>query len=165
MPDNPQRLDASQYLTFRACGEDFALPILRVREILEHRPITRVPGSVEWVAGVINLRGKVIPVVDLALRIGLAPTAVSRRTCVVIVEASQAGAEIVVGVMADSVCEVVELERGAIEPAPAFGTPLPAEYLFGIGKLAEGFVLVLDPDRAFGIADDAREAAGEAGAA
>ena len=153
MQDSLQRLDASQYLTFRACGEAFALSILRVREIIEHRPITRVPGAVGWVVGVINLRGKVIPVVDLALRFGLAPTAIGRRTCVVIVEAGVGGAELVVGVMADSVCEVVELGPGAIEPAPAFGTPLPADYLHGLGKLGHGFVLVLDADRAFDLAD------------
>jgi purine-binding chemotaxis protein CheW len=153
-----QPLDTAQYLTFRACGEDFALPILRVREIIEHRPITRVPGTVGWVVGVINLRGKVIPVVDLALRFGLTPTTVGRRTCVVIVEAVVGGAELVVGVMADSVCEVVELARDAIEPPPAFGTPLPAEYLRGIGKLAQGFVLVLDADRAFDVLDAAEGA-------
>jgi purine-binding chemotaxis protein CheW len=158
MPDTTQRLDASQYLTFRACGEDFALPILRVREIIEHRPITRVPGAVGWVVGVINLRGRVIPVVDLALRFGLPPTSLGRRTCVVIVEAAVGGAELVVGVMADGVCEVVELSRSEIEPPPAFGTPLPAEYLRGLGKLTQGFVLVLDADRAF----DVVEAAGDA---
>jgi purine-binding chemotaxis protein CheW len=161
MPDTSQRLDTSQYLSFRACGEDFALPVLRVREIIEHRPITKVPGSVGWVTGVINLRGKVIPVVDLALRFGLPPTRVGRRTCVVIVEATVAGAELVVGVMADAVCEVVELSRSAIDSAPAFGTPLPADHLLGIGRLAQGFVFVLDADRAF----DLVEAAGEAPAA
>jgi purine-binding chemotaxis protein CheW len=152
MPNTTQRLDASQYLTFRACGEEFALPILRVREIIEHRPITRVPGAVAWATGVINLRGKVIPVVDLALRFGLAPTTIGRRTCVVIVEAAVGGAELVVGVMADSVCQVVELARDEIEPPPAFGTPLPPEYLSGLGKLPHGFVLVLDADRAFDVA-------------
>jgi purine-binding chemotaxis protein CheW len=149
MPDTTQRLDVSQYLTFRACGEVFALPILRVREIIEHRPITRVPGAVSWAAGVINLRGKVIPVVDLALRLGLPPTAIGRRTCVVIVEAGVGGAELVVGVMVDSVCEVIEFRHGEIEPPPAFGTSLPAEYLSGLGRLEQGFVLVLDADRVF----------------
>jgi purine-binding chemotaxis protein CheW len=149
MPDTTQRLDVAQYLTFRACGEVFALPILRVREIIEHRPITRVPGAVAWAAGVINLRGKVIPVVDLAVRFGLPPTAIGRRTCVVIVEAGVGGAELVVGVMVESVCEVVELGHGEIELPPAFGTSLPAEYLSGLGRLEQGFVLVLDADRVF----------------
>jgi purine-binding chemotaxis protein CheW len=152
MSENTQRQDASQYLTFRACQQDFALPILRVREIIEHRPPSRVPGALPWVAGVINLRGKVIPVVDLALRFGLAPSVVGRRACIVIVEAAVGGAELVVGLIAESVCEVVELERSAIEPAPVFGTPLPAEYLRGLGKLGQGFVLVLDVDRAFDVA-------------
>jgi len=158
MPDTTQNLDTSQYLSFRACGEDFALPVLRVREIIEHRPITRVPGSVGWVTGVINLRGKVIPVVDLALRFGLPASVAGRRTCVVIVEATVAGAELVVGVMADAVCEVVELPRAAIEPAPVFGTPLPADHLLGIGRLAQSFLFVLDADRAFDLLDAAEEA-------
>ena len=149
MPDTSQRLDVSQFLTFRACGEVFALPILRVREIIQHRPITRVPGAVAWATGVINLRGKVIPVVDLAVRFGMPATAVGRRTCVVIVEAGVGGAELVVGVMVDSVCEVVEFGRGEIEPPPAFGTSLPADYLSGLGRLEQGFVLVLDADRVF----------------
>jgi purine-binding chemotaxis protein CheW len=97
--------------------------------------------------------------VDLALRFGLAPTSVGRRTCVVIVEAVVGGAELVVGVMADSVCEVVELGRDSIEAPPAFGTPLPAVYLRGLGKLAHGFVLVLDADRAFDVVEAAEAAA------
>ncbi|HEY8152505.1 MAG TPA: chemotaxis protein CheW [Myxococcota bacterium] len=139
----------SQYLSFRACGEVFAIAVLRVREIIEYRPVTRVPGTVGWIRGVINLRGKVIPIVDLALRFGLAESEVGKRTCIVIVDAVTDASDLVVGVIADSVSEVIELEPAAISQPPTFGTPISAEVLCGLGRLGSGFALVLDVDRVF----------------
>ena len=138
----------SQYLTFRVAGETYAIDILRVREIIEHRPVTRVPLAHPCVRGVINLRGSVVPVVDLALRFGMPETVVNRRTCLVIVETQIEDAGLVLGVTADSVCEVIELEPEAIAKPPPFGTPLPAEFLKGLGRSAERFVLILNVDRA-----------------
>jgi purine-binding chemotaxis protein CheW len=141
----------AQYLTFQLGGEEFAFSILRVREILEYDTITRVPNAPGVVRGVINLRGSVVPVVDLALLFGLAPTEVTKRTCTVIVEAHLEGQELVMGVLADAVSQVVELGPDAIEPPPSFGTRARIEYVMGMGKLdARKFVLILDIDRLLG---------------
>jgi purine-binding chemotaxis protein CheW len=148
MQARAQSRPLSQYLTFRVAGETYAIDILRVREIIEHRPVTRVPMAPSCVRGVINLRGSVVPVVDLALRFGMPETIVNRRTCIVIVEAGSDEAEWVLGITADSVCQVIDLEPDAIARPPAFGTPLPAEYLRGLARTDDRFVLILDVDRA-----------------
>jgi purine-binding chemotaxis protein CheW len=141
----------TQYLSFQLAGEEFAFGILRVKEILEYDTITRVPNAPAAVRGVINLRGSVVPVVDLALLFGLPATAVTKRTCVVIVEARVDGQDLVMGVLADAVSQVMELADGAIEPPPAFGSRVRVEYLVGMGKLdARKFVLILDIDRLLG---------------
>ena len=138
----------TQFLSFQLAGEEFAFGILRVREILEYDTITRVPSAPSGVRGVINLRGSVVPVVDLALLFGLAPTAVTKRTCIVIVEVRVDDAEIVMGVLADAVSQVIDLGPDAIEPPPAFGSRVRVEYLVGMGKVdARKFVLILDIDR------------------
>lgn len=140
-----------QYLTFQLAGEEFAFGILRVKEILEYDTITRVPNAPATVRGVINLRGSVVPVVDLALLFGLPATAVTRRTCIVIVEARVDERDLVMGVLADAVSQVIDLGPDAIEPPPAFGSRVRVEYLTGMGKLdARKFVLILDIDRLLG---------------
>lgn len=142
---------ATQYLSFQLAGEEFAFGILRVKEILEYDTITRVPSAPAAVRGVINLRGSVVPVVDLAVLFGLAPTAVTKRTCIVIVEVRVDGAELVMGVLADAVSQVIDLGPDAIEPSPAFGSRVRVEYLVGMGKVdARKFVLILDIDRLLG---------------
>jgi purine-binding chemotaxis protein CheW len=150
--DNDPTAGQGQYLTFVVSGDPYAIAILRVREIIEHRPITRVPSMPAHVPGVINLRGSVVPVVDLAARFGLASTPVGKRTCIVVVEAQVDGAPLVIGVIADSVREVVAMAPGAIEPPPAFGARAPIELLEGLGRVGDEFVLVLDVDRALAVA-------------
>lgn len=141
----------TQYLSFQLAGEEFAFGIMRVKEILEYDTITRVPNAPAAVRGVINLRGSVVPVVDLACLFGLPATAVSRRTCVVIVEARVDEQDVVMGVLADAVSQVIDIAADAIEPPPAFGTRVRADYLLGMGKLdARKFLLVLDIDRLLG---------------
>lgn len=141
----------SQYLTFTLAGEEYAFGILRVREILEYDTITRVPNAPAGVRGVINLRGRVVPVVDLAQPFGLPPTATTRRTCVVIVEVEAGGEQLVLGVLADAVQQVLDLAPADIEPAPAFGTRVRTDYLRGVGKVdGQRFVLLLDVDRLLG---------------
>jgi purine-binding chemotaxis protein CheW len=141
----------TQYLSFQLAGEEFAFGILRVKEILEYDTITRVPSAPAAIRGVINLRGSVVPVVDLALLFGLAPTAVTKRTCVVIVEVRIDDADLVMGVLADAVSQVIDLGPDAIEPPPAFGSRVRVEYLVGMGKVdARKFVLILDIDRLLG---------------
>src|SRR5574337_378296 len=136
-----------QFLSFSLDQVDYAVGILQVREILQYEPVTRVPSVPRSIRGVINLRGAVVPVVDLALKFGLPQTPVSGRTCILIVEARLDGEPAVLGVLADSVSEVLELADGDVEPPPSFGTRVKVDYLVGMGKVEGRFVLLLDLDR------------------
>ncbi len=140
-----------QFLSFVLDQVDYAVGILQVREILQFEPVTRVPSVPRSVRGVINLRGAVVPVIDLSLKLGLPETPVSPRTCVLIVEARLDGEPAVLGVLADSVSEVLELGDADIEPAPAFGAHVRVDYLTGMGKVDGRFVLLLDLDRALSV--------------
>jgi purine-binding chemotaxis protein CheW len=137
----------AQYLGFSLAGETYAIELLRIREIIEHVPITRVPGMPSSVLGVINLRGRVVPVVDLAVRMGLGPRPITRWTCFVIVEAVMDGERTSLGLLADSVSEVLDLAPDDVEPPPAFGTRTPVDYLRGMGWREQRFILLLDLDR------------------
>lgn len=150
----------TQYLSFQLAGEEFAFGILRVREILEYDTLTRVPNAPPAVRGVINLRGAVVPVVDLATLFGLPATAVTRRSCVIIVEVRVDGQDLVTGILADAVNQVIELAPDSIEPPPAFGSRVRVEYLIGMGKVdSRKFVLILDIDRLLGDVSPAVKAA------
>lgn len=152
----------TQYLSFSLRGTEYAVGILKVKEILQFEQTTRVPSTPRSVRGVINLRGQVVPVIDLASKFGLGETAPTRLTCILIVEALLEGAPAVVGVLADSVQEVVELGAADVEPTPAFGTHVKVEFLLGVGKIGKRFVLLLDLDRV--ISADEREFAREVAA-
>jgi purine-binding chemotaxis protein CheW len=143
----PSPAPVVQYLSFFIAGEEYALGILQVREIIEYETVTRVPGSPAWIRGVTNLRGSVLPVVDLAMKFGLPPSTVNRRSCIVVVEVKLQGEKRVMGVLADAVGQVLELGPGEVEPPPAFGTPVRADYLVGMGRLGKKFILLLDVDR------------------
>lgn len=136
-----------QYLTFFIRGEEYAVGILRVKEIIEYETVTRVPTMPAHVRGVINLRGSVLPVIDLAAKFGHGETSPARTTCIVVVETQVNGEMLVVGLIADSVSEVLDLSREQIEPPPAFGTNVRVDFLVGMGKLEGRLVLVLDLDR------------------
>jgi purine-binding chemotaxis protein CheW len=136
-----------QYLTFYIRGEEYAAPILRVKEIIEYSAVTRVPATPPHVRGVINLRGAVRPVIDLAVKFGHAESAVTRTTCLIVLETRLDGEISVVGVIADAVSEVVDIGSDAIEPPPSFGTSIRLDFLIGMGKLDQRLVLVLDVDR------------------
>ncbi|RKH09184.1 chemotaxis protein CheW [Corallococcus sp. CA053C] len=137
----------SSYLSFMLADEQYAVGLLQVREIIEYRPVTRVPGMPAAVQGVINLRGSVVPVVDLAVKFGLPPRPITRWSCFVIVEATFDGQQTVLGLLADTVREVLELGPGDIEPPPAFGTRVRLEFLRGMGRQEDAFILLLDLDR------------------
>jgi purine-binding chemotaxis protein CheW len=137
----------NQYLSFTLAGGDYAVGILQVKEILQYEGVTRVPSVPPSVRGVLNLRGAVVPVIDLAVKFGLAATPVTNRTCVLIVEASLEGERTVMGVIADAVREVLELGPEDIQPAPAFGTRLRLDFLLGMAREEKAFVLLLDLDR------------------
>ena len=143
-----QPAERRQFLSFSVAGSDFAVGILQVKEILQYEVITRVPSVPASIRGVINLRGTVIPVVDLAVKLGLAATPVTPRTCILIVEVALGSDRTVMGVLADAVSEVLELGDGEIDPPPPFGTRVAVDYLTGMGKVGKGFVLLLDIDRA-----------------
>jgi len=146
-PPSLETARPAQYLGFSLADELYALELLRIREIIEHVPITRVPGMPPTVLGVINLRGRVVPVVDLAVKLGLPPRPLTRWTCFIIVDAQQEGERVPLGLLADSVSEVLDWGPEDIQPAPAFGTRLSVDYLRGVGRQQERFVLLLDLDR------------------
>ena len=140
---------AAQYLTFRLGEEVFALEITQVREVLDYTPITRVPRMPAFMRGVINLRGSVVPVVDLRLKFGMSATERTLNTCIIIAEVAIGGERTLLGALADSVQEVIDLEAGQIEPPPRLGTSIHAEFIRGMGKRDERFVIILDVDRVF----------------
>ena len=142
-------IETNQYLTFKLEDEVFGLAIGKVREVLDFTTITKVPRTPEYMRGVINLRGSVVPVVDLHLKFGLAQTEKTVNTCIIIVEISMEGEITVLGALADSVQEVVELEPEQIEPAPKIGTKLNTEFIKGMGKREEEFIILLDIDKVF----------------
>ena len=139
---------ATQYLSFRLDEEAYAIAILRVKEILRYAPVTRVPSTPAFIHGVINLRGQVVPIIDLAVKFGLPPWVESKWTCVVVVEIELDGEDTVMGLLVDSVHQVLELAPGDIEEPPAFGPRIHVDYLLGMGKLDhKKFVMLLDIDR------------------
>ncbi|MBF0516478.1 MAG: chemotaxis protein CheW [Nitrospirae bacterium] len=141
--------EATQYLTFKLEEEVFALDISKVREVLEFSTVTKVPRTPEFMRGVINLRGSVVPVVDLRLKFGMTRTEKTVNTCVIIVEVSFEQESMVLGALADSVQEVIELEPEKIEPAPAIGMQLRTDFIKGMGKRDEEFIIILDIDKIF----------------
>jgi len=153
MNNKENTFDQTQYLTFQLAGEEYAVGILQVREIITYGTLTKVPHTPPSIRGVINLRGNVVPVVDLGLKFGLAASPVTDRTCIVIVEANINEKRTVMGVIADSVNQVITMSEDDILPAPAFGTRVRIDFLHGMGKSGVKFVLVLDIDKVLN-ADD-----------
>jgi purine-binding chemotaxis protein CheW len=139
--------DQQQYLTFTIAGEEYAIGILRVREIMEYSTSTRVPSTAPCVIGVINLRGRVVPLIDLAMKFGQGQTSITKWTCIVIAEVDVEGESTVVGILADAVSHVVDLASSEIEPPPAFGLSGRRDYLVGMGRSGARFILILDVDR------------------
>jgi len=139
----------TQYLTFRLGEETFAVDVTKAREVLDYVPPTRVPQTSKFMLGVINLRGSVVPVIDMRQKLGLAPAERTRDTCIVVLEIALDGETIVVGALADSVREVLELGAEQIEPPPRIGTKLNADLIRGMGKREEEFLILLNIDRVF----------------
>ncbi len=142
-------MEITQYLTFKLEDEVFALDIGKVREVLDFTSITKVPRTPEFMRGVINLRGSVVPVVDLRLKFGMSKTEKTVNTCIIIVEVTVDEETTVLGALADSVQEVLDLEPGHIEPAPKIGTRLNTEFIKGMGKRDNRFIIILDIDKIF----------------
>ncbi len=145
-----------QYLTFMLGEEVFAMDIRTVREIIQHGAMTVVPLMPKFVRGVINLRGAVVPVIDLQSRFGRSTTIVGKKTCVIIFDASRDGEKTELGLMVDAVSEVIEIQPTQIEPPPQFGTSIQREFIRGMGKVAGEFIVILEPERALDIDDMAQ---------
>ena len=141
--------DTRQYLTFKLADEVFGIDVSKVREVLDFTAITRIPRTPDFMSGVINLRGNVVPVVDLRLCFDLSKTSKTVNTCIVVVEMLIEGESTVIGALADSVEEVIDLEPEQIQPAPRMGTQIRAEFIKGMGKRDAEFIMILDIDRVF----------------
>lgn len=136
-----------KYLTFSLAGEEYGIGILKIKEIIGMMPITAVPQTPDFLKGVINLRGKVIPVIDLRLRFGMEPIDYTDRTCTVVVEVEGSSGAILLGTVVDSVSEVLNIKNEDIEDAPTFGTRLNTEAILGMAKMEGGVKILLDIDR------------------
>lgn len=141
--------EVKQYLTFKLEGEIFALDVGKVREILDYTNITKVPQTPDYMKGVINLRGSVVPVVDMRLKFNMPAQERTVDTCIIVVEIAIEEEQTILGALVDSVQEVFELEPSQVEPAPRIGTKLNTEFILGMGKRDEQFVIILDIDKVF----------------
>jgi len=144
---NQLPVSAVQYLTFLTAGEEYAISIVKVTEIVEYEAVTTVPNTPMWILGVTNLRGRVVPVVDLAVKFGLPASGISKFSCIIITEVMFEGENLTMGVLADSVSQVIELSADEIEQTPPFGTRVKTEFLLGMGALGKKFCLILDIDK------------------
>ncbi len=136
-----------KYLTFSLAGEEYGIGILKVKEIIGMMPVTHVPRTPHFVKGVVNLRGKVIPVVDLRLRFALEAAAYTERTCIIVVEVAGANGSVMMGIVVDAVSEVLNIRGADIENTPAFGVRLNTDFILGMAKAAGGIKILLDIDK------------------
>jgi purine-binding chemotaxis protein CheW len=144
--------EPQQYLTFMLTGETYAISILRIKEIIQYGQLTEVPRMPNFIRGVINLRGAVVPVIDLSARFSKHPTSIRRRNCIII-EAEMGEETQNVGVMVDGVNAVLEIPANEIEPAPAFGTNTRADFIAGMGKINGKFVIILNTQHVLSMDD------------
>ena len=155
---------AAQYLTFTLDAEVFGVDIRSVREIIQYGAMTAVPLMPDFVRGVINLRGAVVPVIDLHARFGRPPSAIGAMTCIVIFDALRGGERVELGLLVDAVSEVIDISPSQIEAPPNFGSAVRRDFILGMGKVGQRFVILLEPDKAFDVDEMAQlcEAAQEA---
>ena len=142
-----------KYLTFSLAGEEYGIGILKVKEIIGMMPVTTVPGAPSYVKGVINLRGKVIPVVNLRLKFGMEEVSCTERTCIIVVEIRGQSGSILIGIVVDSVSEVLNIKGTEIEETPAFGERLNTDYILGMAKMNGGVKILLNIDQVLGAED------------
>ena len=151
MTKSDEKIDQAEkegkYLTFSLALEEYGIGILKIREIIGMMPVTSVPQTPEFVKGVINLRGKVIPVVDLRLRFGMQAIDYTERTCIIVVEIEGQFGTVMIGIVVDSVSEVLNIKGEDIEDTPTFGTKLDTDYILGMAKIEGSVKILLDIDR------------------
>lgn len=146
-------VSSRQYVTFSLGAELFGVEVARAREILSLTPVTKVPQTPDYLLGVINLRGQVVPVVDMRLKLGLPTGAETEDTCIIVIEVQVDGETLTVGALADAVREVLEIRSDQIEPPPRLGARLKTEFMTGMGKVDEQFLILLNIDRVFSCDD------------
>ena len=156
-----ERLDgathlAGKYLTFNLGEEGYGLGILKVQEIIGVQKITSIPAAPPYVKGVINLRGKVIPVLDLRLKLGMEPQEYTRKTCIIVVQVEHEDGDVIMGVVVDEVSEVLDIDSGQIEVAPALGSRMDASFILGMAKTETAVKILLDVDRIMSV-DEVRD--------
>ena len=147
MSDN--NIEAKQFVTFQLGDELFGVEVHRTREVLNLISITSVPQTPDYMLGVINLRGQVVPVIDMRCKLGMPTVEASRDTCIVVLEVMVEDEPVVVGAQADAVREVLEIRKDQIEPAPKLGSRLKTEFIHGMGRVDDQFIILLDIDRVF----------------
>lgn len=151
--DRVDRGPAMQYLTYTLDDEVFAMDIRAVREIIQYATMTTVPLMPAFVRGVINLRGQVVPVVDLQSRLGRSVAKVGKKTCIIIFDAFSDGEKVAIGLMVDAVSEVIDILDSDIEPPPQFGASIRRDFIRGMGKAGSSFIVILEPEKALSIED------------
>lgn len=139
------------FVSFRLAGEEHAIPVEKVLEVLACPRTTRVPTTPEWILGIMHLRGGVVPVLDLAAKLGLGMTPIAPTTCVVLLDSDALGERRTVGLLVESAERLLEVEPEAVEPPPSFGTKIAVDYLTGLVRVGEGYVLLLEVDKALSI--------------
>ena len=165
--EDTNTISSQQYVTFSLGDELFGVEVTRTREILSLTPVTKVPQTPDYLLGVINLRGQVVPVVDMRLKLGLPAGDETEDSCIIVVEIQVDGEPIIVGALADAVREVLDIRADQIEPPPRIGTRLKTEFITGMGKIDEQFMILLNIDRIFNneelafVQDSAHADAGE----
>lgn len=137
---------AGKHLTFKLGAENFGVEILKVQEIIKMMEITKVPRTPSFVKGVINLRGKVIPVIDLRGKFGMDEIATTEKTCVIVIQVKSAGGSVIMGIIVDEVSEVLDIKEDQIEPSPEFGVSVDTAFLLGIAKVGERVIMLIDVD-------------------
>lgn len=147
--DKEQLENTNSYLTFKLGEEEFASHVSKVLSIMEMVKITQVPKSPEYMQGVINLRGQVLPVVDTRIKFGMTPTEFTASTCIVVMEVEVNGEYVQVGTLVDSVQEVLEITQDQIQPPPSIGSKYKSEFISGMAKIDEKFIMMLDMDKVF----------------
>ncbi|AVL27108.1 chemotaxis protein CheW [Shewanella xiamenensis] len=145
--------DITQYLTFQSGNDTFAIGILDVKEIIEIEGITRVPMMPEFLCGIINLRGKVVPVIDLSKRLGRLTTVISKKSCIVLVEVSHEDEQQTIGMLVDEVNEILEIDDEHTQPPPDFGADLRVDFIRAMGRVGEHFMILLDINYVLSVAD------------
>ena len=144
---------AGKYLTFQLGSENYGLQILKVQEIIGIMNVTKVPRTPSYVRGVINLRGKVIPVIELRVKFGMDTSEDSERTCIIVLQVSHGDTSLITGIIVDEVSEVLDIAANQIEPAPSFGTTVDTEFILGMGKVGNKVIMMLDVDRVLSMGD------------